>query len=58
MPTYKIVFTNGEKREMICKASHIDPTNVHMVRFEGQSGETVALIPSGNILYIKQVKSD
>lgn len=55
MPTYKILFTNGEKRELICKADEIVENDPRMIKFLRKDREILAMVPSEKILYIERL---
>ena len=55
MPTYQVVFTNGEKRDLTVEANSIDYAQEGMIRFlrQGESkGTPVAVVPVDRVLYV------
>lgn len=58
MPTYKVVFTNGEKKELEVCARTINPDSTQgVVKFVKDSSKTAyaAVVPLDRILYIVEV---
>ena len=57
MTTYKVIFTNGEKRDLTVKASKIDHRSNTVLRFtRSDDGErTVAVVPMDRVLYVVEV---
>ena len=61
MPTYRIVFANGEKRDLVCKASEIRPSSTYpgMLRLvDDKEGRIVALAPLDKVLYVVDITDD
>ena len=60
MPTYKVVFTNGEKRELVIKASRIDEKKPNLLRLmrDDNGSRVVATIPIDRVLYIVEVPDE
>ena len=54
MPSYRVVFKNGEKEKFVCTCATIRVEN-HVMTFYDDARQIVALIPEDNVLYIKQV---
>ena len=55
MPTYKVVFTNGEKRELIVKAAKLVsvPGILKLVK---DDGSLAAIVPTDKLLYVQEVR--
>ena len=53
MPTYQVVFTNGEKRDLTVKANSISVKD-GMLRFDraGQANNAAAVVPAERVLYV------
>ena len=59
MPTYRVVFANGEKRELIIKAHMVTGNNPDDKgdSYTFRNGSIVrAVVPKSQVLYIEQVK--
>ena len=54
MPTYRIVFRNGEKRELVIEAAQItNPKDgVYRLRANDSEKRLLAVIPADQVLYI------
>ena len=57
MPTYQVVFTNGEKRELTVQAAAIDCKTPGMIILNEQ-GRPKAVLPAERVLYIVRVDED
>ncbi len=55
---YRVVFTNGEQRELVVKADKVEyrPESKQMVFFD-ENDLPIAYVPSDRILYVKKVES-
>lgn len=52
---YRVVFTNGEQRELAVKAASLKyDKNSSTMEFRNDDGEKVAFVPIDRILYIKK----
>ena len=61
MPTYKVVFANGEKKELEVSARSIETDSSHgVIRFKRESSTRMysAVIPIDRVLYIVEVDGD
>ena len=58
MPTYRIVFRNGEKRELVLEAHSITPPaqGVYRLLADDDQRRTIAVIPADQVLYIVEDK--
>ncbi len=56
---YRVVFTNGEKRELVIEATLIkhNSSSASLEFFDDSRGK-VALVPIDRILYVKKVDED
>ncbi|MYH36930.1 MAG: hypothetical protein F4160_13140 [Rhodospirillaceae bacterium] len=54
MPTYRIVFRNGEKRCLVVEAMSIKPPEKGVYRLLADDAQrrTIAVIPADQVLYI------
>ena len=53
MPTYRIVFSNGEKKTLVVEAQNIDYSKPGFVGLRADNNQrVVALIPTDKLLYI------
>ncbi len=51
---YRVVFTNGEKRELIIEAESVGYESASsMMVFKDPAGHKIALVPVDRVLYIK-----
>ena len=52
---YRVVFTNGEQRELAVKAASLKyDKNSSTMEFRNDDGEKVVFVPIDRILYIKK----
>lgn len=61
MPTYKVVFANGEKKELEVSARKIETDTAHgVIRFMKESSTKMyaAVVPIDRVLYIVEVDGD
>jgi len=56
MSKYRVVFTNGEKRELTVEADRIDSEKQGVVRLLKAGGTTVAVVPTERVLYIVEAE--
>lgn len=58
MPTYRIVFRNGEKRNLVLEAEHIQLPKSGVYRFYADDDERrlIAIVPESQVLYIVEDK--
>ena len=50
---YKVVFTNGEKRELVVPAARVQPEcDGRMIGFQSDASQQVALVPAERVLYV------
>lgn len=54
MPTYRVVFRNGEKRHLVIEAAQIaEPKNgIYKLRANDDEMRVLAVIPADQVLYI------
>ena len=57
MPKYKVVFANGEKRDLIVKAEIIH-VRTSLLKFKTAGGDLVAVVPLEKVLYVVEIKTD
>ncbi len=59
MPSYKVVFRNGEKRCVVIDAASISPPSEGVFRFRADDDErrVVAIVPADQVLYIIEDKA-
>ena len=57
MPKYKVVFANGEKRNLIVKAEIIR-VKTSLLKFKTADGDLVAIVPLEKVLYVVEIKED
>ena len=50
MPTFRVVFVNGEKRTLDVEAERIDPAGSDILLTRG--GSVVAALPRSQVLYV------
>ncbi len=58
MPKYKVVFANGEKRNLTVKAEIISEAKPSLLKFKTADGDLVAIVPLEKILYVVEIKED
>lgn len=58
MAKYRVVFTNGEKRELTVEADRIDADKPGVIRLLRAGGTIVAVAPTERVLYIVEVEKD
>ncbi|MDE2987085.1 MAG: hypothetical protein OXT70_03395 [Chloroflexota bacterium] len=60
MPTYRVIFTNGEKRDLTVKADRIDFEKKGVLRLmtAGETRNAVAVVPLDRVLYVVQVEEE
>ena len=54
MSTYRVVFANGEKKELLVKADNFGERQSYMLFYKGEV--QVAAVPADKVLYIEKVK--
>ena len=52
MPKYKVVFANGEKRDLVVRAEIIREAKPSLLQFKTASGDLVAIVPLEKVLYV------
>ncbi len=58
MPRYKVVFSNGEKREVMFESCSIQVfKDKGIIQFEDrESGNVIGVIPMDRVLYVKEIE--
>ncbi len=60
MPTYRVIFTNGEKRDLTVQADRIDFEKQGVLRLmkAGENRNAVAVVPLDRVLYVVQIEEE